>query len=55
MEMDDECKKGAYCILEGVLQVGLRLLAGCCILYLNKGEGYCIFCDIFGRDFLDVF
>ena len=33
---------GAYCILEGVLKVGRRLLEGCCIVYLRWGGGYCI-------------
>ena len=37
-----EQKGGAYCILEGCLEVGRRLLAGCCIVYLSKGGGYCI-------------
>ena len=35
-------KRGAYCILEGVAKVGRRLLEGCCIVYLEKGGGYCI-------------
>jgi hypothetical protein len=39
--------RGTYCILEGVAEVGQRLLAGCCIVYLMRGGGYCIFRDIF--------
>ncbi|MBO5729098.1 MAG: hypothetical protein J6R43_04585, partial [Paludibacteraceae bacterium] len=27
--------RGAYCILEGGAKVGRRLLAGCCIVYLE--------------------
>jgi hypothetical protein len=43
---------GAYCILEGVAKVGRRLLEGCCIVYLDKGGGYCIFRCIFDVVFL---
>ena len=44
-------KRGAYCILEGVAKAGRRLLAGCRIVYLEKGGGYCILVGIFEWDF----
>ena len=31
-----------YCILVGRVKVACRLLAGCCIVYLDKEGCYCI-------------
>jgi hypothetical protein len=30
------------------------LLAGCCIVYLNEGGGYCILVGVVGVEFLGV-
>ena len=51
--MNDNFFWGAYCILDGVLKVGWGLLEGCCIVYLAKGGGYCIFWLFFSSDFFD--
>ena len=45
------CFEGAYCILEGVLRVGLGLLAVCCILYLNLEGLIVFFVSFFWLDF----
>ena len=32
-----------YTLRVCIFEVGRGLLAGCCIVYLNEGGGYCIF------------
>ncbi len=53
MEMGDGGKKRGLLYFRGGSEGRVRV--ACRLLYREKGGGYCIFCDIFGWNFLMFF